>query len=303
MFPRNEQTVRYPRLYLGRFDSSVEQHHKRHAIRTVILEPRLPLLDLHRGASAARNIPSISRIPYTPRVPAANAIELHEVSKIYGTFVALRKVTVDFHAGKSYVILGPNGAGKSTLLRNLAGLTRPTFGKMTILGSGEVSEVRSRIGYLGHDSMLYDELTAMENLRYSAKLYRGEPLPAGRWTPEESLIMVGLDPHLNRPVGKFSQGMRQRASLARVLMAKPDLLLLDEPFSNVDIASSSQMLAVLYQLRRAGNTILLTTHQPKLARSIADCFCTMEAGQVVSMEYFPPSSASAGTPSAMEPRA
>ena len=247
--------------------------------------------------------PCDSPIPYTPRVPAANAIELNEVSKLYGTFAALRRVTVDFHGGKSYVILGPNGAGKSTLLRNLAGLTRPTFGKMTILGSGDVSAVRSRIGYLGHDSMLYDELTAMENLRYSASLYQGETLPTGRWTPEESLTMVGLDPGLDRPVGKFSQGMRQRASLARVLMAKPDLLLLDEPFSNVDIASSNQMLHVLDQLRSAGNTILLTTHQPELARPIADCFCTMEAGQIASMEYFSPSKEPAAASSVEEPSA
>jgi ABC-type multidrug transport system ATPase subunit len=242
-------------------------------------------------------------IPYTPRVPAANAIELREVSKLYGTFAALRKVTVDFHSGKSYVILGPNGAGKSTLLRNLAGLTRPSFGAMTILGRSDVSAVRSRIGYLGHDSMLYDELTAMENLRYSASLYQYELLPAGRWTPEESLNMVGLDPNLDRTVGQFSQGMRQRASLARVLMAKPDLLLLDEPFSNVDLASSSQMLHVLDQLRTTGNTILLTTHQPDLARPIADCFCTMEAGTIVKMEYFSPSDTGSKAPPAEEFRA
>ena len=231
---------------------------------------------------------------------AVNAIELHEVSKLYGAFAALRKVSAEFRTGLSYVILGPNGAGKSTLLRNLAGLTRPSFGKMGVLGTAEIADVRGRIGYLGHDSMLYDELTAMENLRYSASLYQDDKRAAGRWTPEQSLEMVGLEPGLDRPVGKFSQGMRQRASLARVLMAKPDLLLLDEPFSNVDAASSAQMVRVLSQMRAAGNTILLTTHQPELARSFADCFCTMQQGQMVSMEYFSPPDGSSRVQSAEE---
>ncbi|MEO6829270.1 MAG: ATP-binding cassette domain-containing protein, partial [Acidobacteriaceae bacterium] len=100
----------------------------------------------------------------------------------------------------------------------------------------------------------------------------------------EALETVGLDAKLDRPVGKFSQGMRQRAALARVLMPRPELLLLDEPFSNVDLASSAQMLRVLADLRAAGNTILLTTHQPELARPIADCFCTMRDGKFVGME-------------------
>ncbi len=177
-------------------------------------------------------------------LPAGNAIELHELSKLYGSFAALRKVTAEFRFGHSYVVLGPNGAGKSTLLRHIAGLTRPSFGTLTVLGSGETAAVRSRIGYLGHDSMLYDELTALENLRYTARLYADSVAATGRWTPEQSLAIVGLDAGLNRPVGKFSQGMRQRASLARVLMAKPDLLLLDEPFSNVDLASSAQTLEI-----------------------------------------------------------
>ena len=235
--------------------------------------------------------------------PATHAIEVRELSKLYGSFAALRKVTADFRTGHSYVILGPNGAGKSTLLRNLAGLTRPSFGTLSLLGTIEIGAVRSRIGYLGHDSMLYDELTALENLRYSARLYQQETIAAGRWTPEQSLEVVGLDPGLDRPVGKFSQGMRQRASLARVLMARPELLLLDEPFSNVDLASSAQMLHVLNQMRAAGNTILLTTHQPDLARPIADCFCTMQDGQIVSMEYFERTDPGAAFPSLEEPSA
>jgi heme ABC exporter ATP-binding subunit CcmA len=220
-------------------------------------------------------------------VSTTHAVELREVSKLYGSFAALRKVTAEFSPGLCYVVLGPNGAGKSTLLRVIAGLIRPTYGALAVLGTAETARVRSRVGYLGHDSMLDDELTALENLRYTSLLYHDEHSASSRWTPEQALEMVGLDARLDRPVGKFSQGMRQRAALARVLMANPDLLLLDEPFSNVDLASSAQMLAVLAQLREAGNTILLTTHQPDLARPIADCFCTMQDGQIVSMEYFP----------------
>jgi heme ABC exporter ATP-binding subunit CcmA len=218
-------------------------------------------------------------------VPTHLAVEVRDLSKLYGNFAALRKVSAEFFAGKCYVILGSNGAGKSTMLRIIAGLIQPTFGAVAVLGSAEISDVRSRIGYLGHDSMLYDELTAVENLRYTSLLYRNAAQrTVSGLQPEQALEMVGLDARLNRPVGKFSQGMRQRAALARVLMAKPDLLLLDEPFSNVDLASSMQMLEVLAKLRANGTTILLTTHQPELARPIADCFCTMQEGRILRME-------------------
>lgn len=168
----------------------------------------------------------------------------------------------------------------------MAGLSRPTYGSVLIFGSSEIGLFRQRIGYLGHESMLYDEMTAMENLRYTASLYdAGKHTESnGKMTPEKALEMVDLDSRLNRPVGKFSQGMRQRAALARVLMAKPDLMLLDEPFSNVDVASSARMLDVLAWLRAQGTTILLTTHQLELARPIADCFCSMRDGQIVGME-------------------
>ncbi len=211
-----------------------------------------------------------------PADPAA--AQLEAVSKLFGDFAALRKVTAQFTAGQCYVILGENGAGKSTLLRVVAGLLHPTFGSVHLFGSETAQEARQRVGYLSHASMLYDEMTALENLRYFAALYANAPtLP-----PQEALTLVGLDPSLKRPVGQYSQGMRQRAALARVLLAQPELLLLDEPFSNIDASSAEQMLRVLAELRRQRRTILLTTHQPELARPLADTFCQMRQGEIVA---------------------
>src|SRR5580698_11321066 len=189
--------------------------------------------------------------------------QLETVSKLYGTFAALRKVSLTLEAGHCYVLLGENGAGKSTLLRILAGLLRPSYGTITILGSTP-EDARDRIGYMSHAPMLYDEYTAVENLRYFSDLYRTRPC----LTPEEALRSVGLDPALTRTVGQYSQGMRQRTSLARVLISQPELLLLDEPFSNMDIGSAHQMLQLLGRLRGA-RTVVLTTHQKSLAEPLA----------------------------------
>jgi heme ABC exporter ATP-binding subunit CcmA len=205
---------------------------------------------------------------------------LDQVSKLYGSFAALRQVTVDFAAGRCYVVLGENGAGKSTLLRILAGLLRPSFGRVTVFGSLEPREARARIGYMSHASMLYDELTAEENLRYFASLYPGRDC----LSPAEALRQVGLDPALNRPIGQYSQGMRQRASLARVLLSAPELLLLDEPFSNMDAESARQMVALLAGFRHGNRTIVLTTHQREQAAPIADRVLTLHSGRVASLE-------------------
>jgi ABC-type multidrug transport system ATPase subunit len=133
---------------------------------------------------------------------------------------------------------------------------------------------------MSHASMLYDELTGRENLEYAGRLYRGRsPMAA-----DDALRMVGLDPSLPRPVGAYSQGMRQRASLARVLLSRPDLLLLDEPFSNMDRASAHRMLALLEGLRQEGRTIVLTTHQRELAEPVADTLWTLHGGTLATQE-------------------
>jgi heme ABC exporter ATP-binding subunit CcmA len=210
-------------------------------------------------------------------VPAI--VQLDSLSKLYGSFVALRKISLEIEPGRCYVLLGENGAGKSTLLRVIAGLLKPSLGSVRVFGAEKPADVRDRIGYMSHSPMLYDELSALENLRYFAGLYRERAC----LRPEAALRAVGLDPMLARPVGHYSQGMRQRTSLARVLLPQPDLLLLDEPFSNMDAASARQMLNLLERQRAQGKTILLTTHQRDLAEPIADFLLTLQAGAVDSL--------------------
>jgi ABC-type multidrug transport system ATPase subunit len=156
------------------------------------------------------------------------------------------------------------------------------MGRVSIFGQTP-HEARARIGYMSHATMLYDELSGMENLEYFAALMPGSI----GLSPADSMRAVGLDPTLPRMVGQYSQGMRQRVALARVLLAKPDLLLLDEPFSNMDAHSAGQMVDLLGSMRGSAigvKTIILTTHQPSLAEPIADAWLTMRAGEIVSQE-------------------
>jgi len=200
--------------------------------------------------------------------------------KQFGRFAALRGVTAEFEAGRFHVILGDNGAGKTTLLRALAGLAHPTRGTVSILGK-RPHDACCDIGYMAHPSLLYDEMSGMENLRYFARLYG----IAGDGPCERAIRAVGLDPELSRPVGKYSQGMRQRMSLARAVLHDPKILLLDEPFSNVDVQSAREMVGLLKGMRDAGKTIFVVTHQAALLEGVADEFIWMRAGQIFDREH------------------
>jgi heme ABC exporter ATP-binding subunit CcmA len=206
------------------------------------------------------------------------AIKTSNLVKFFGRFAALRGVSCAFYAGKLYVILGDNGAGKSTLLRILAGLMQPTKGSITVLGSDSLRKVAQRVGYMAHAPLLYDELSGMENLRYFAGLYGIRDEDVCR----RAMTIVGLDPELTRRVGQYSQGMRQRLSLARAVLHNPDVILLDEPFSNVDVHSAADMAQILGKLRNSGKTILVITHQAAIMEKVADEFVHMSAGQIVS---------------------
>jgi heme ABC exporter ATP-binding subunit CcmA len=205
------------------------------------------------------------------------AVVVADLVKQFGRFAALRGINAEFAAGRLYTIIGGNGAGKTTLLRILAGLARPTRGTISILGTKNLNSIRRQIGYMAHPSLLYDELSGMENLRYFAKLYGIEDSRCA-----EIICKVNLDPALARPIAQYSQGMRQRMSLARTLLNDPQILLLDEPFSNVDAQSANLMVNLLSTLRNHGTTLFLVTHQVALLDGIADEFVAMEAGRIIS---------------------
>jgi ABC-type multidrug transport system ATPase subunit len=207
---------------------------------------------------------------------AAPSIAINNLVKQFGRFAALRGVTAEFDGGRFYAILGDNGAGKTTLLRALAGLAHPTRGEISIFGQSPKNACRE-IGYMAHPSLLYDEMSGMENLRYFARLYG----ISGDGRCDAVIRAVGLDPALTRPVGQYSQGMRQRMSLARAILCDPRVLLLDEPFSNVDVHSAREMVGLLKGMRDAGKTLFVVTHQALLLEGVADEFVWMQAGQII----------------------
>jgi heme ABC exporter ATP-binding subunit CcmA len=197
------------------------------------------------------------------------------VSKVYGRTAAVRNLSLELEPGKFYVLRGENGAGKSTLLRMIAGLNEPTEGHIFIYGLKN-KEASQYMGYMAHAPLLYEEFSGMENLRFFASLYGA----SSESVLQEAMRRVGLDPDLQRRVGQYSQGMRQRLSLARAIFHSPRLLLLDEPFSNVDPDSALQIAKLLATMRDEGTTIILVTHQIGLLSSVADEYIVMSHGQL-----------------------
>jgi heme exporter protein A len=206
------------------------------------------------------------------RPPAAldfTDIAVEEVSRSFGRRRALSRVSFRAAQGEILGILGPNGAGKSTLLAILATLLRPTSGRVRYGGVAETdgAGLRARIGVLGHDLFLYPELTARENLEFFAGLH-AVPDPAR--AAAEALDRAGLGARGDEPVSTFSRGMRQRVALERALIHQPRLLLLDEPFTGLDDASASALVARLRELRQAGAILVVATHDLELADRLLD---------------------------------
>jgi heme exporter protein A len=196
-----------------------------------------------------------------PRGPQRGlTIQFSEIEKRYGMRLALRGVTLSIAAGECVALVGHNGSGKTTLLKIAAQLTRPSRGKIAFYSEENpvtLDEVKSKVGMVGHHTLLYEELTAEENLIFFAKLF-GLPDPAE--TARQALQPVGLAGRATDVVRTFSRGMRQRLSIARALLASPGLLLLDEAGTGLDPEGQHWLGAAIQRLRDSGCTILMSTH-------------------------------------------
>jgi heme exporter protein A len=203
------------------------------------------------------------------------AIELRGLARYFGERTALRDVTLALPAGATLAVLGRNGAGKSTLLRILASLLRPHAGDVVIFGEPlprRAYLIRGKLGLLAHEPLLYRELTGRENLEYHARLHRIE---IGR--VEEVLRAVRMERRAGDPVRLLSRGMVQRLAVARAVLHRPALLLLDEPRANLDPAASELVEPLIG--RASGCTRVLTSHDPQSALAEADLVLALKDGR------------------------
>lgn len=199
-------------------------------------------------------------------------IELQDVSKWYGTICALRNVTLSVGPAESIVVYGENGAGKTTLLQCIAGIVRPSSGK--IVRSIPVS----RFGVVLSQSMLYGDLTVSENLELTAALYR---LRAKKRAAQEMLSVCDLENVKDRRVRECSYGVTKRISIARALIHRPQILLFDEPFSGLDESSEEKIIQLLHRHRQEGGSSIVITHDRRIGDSVGTRFLALREGLLV----------------------
>ena len=211
---------------------------------------------------------------------AEQLVRVSELRKVFGANVVLAGVTLDVHAGEAVALLGPNGAGKTTLLRIHATLARPTRGSAVVAGHDCVRDaeaVRAAVGVIAHGAHLYEDLTALENLRFWTGLHG---VRASAETLTSALAAVDLDRYAGERVRRLSAGMKRRLSLARFLLRRPRVLLLDEPFASLDQQARKWLENHLQEFKALGGAIVMATHSFDRGLAVADRIAILAAGRV-----------------------
>jgi len=206
------------------------------------------------------------------------AVDLQGVTRLFGAMPAVVRADLRVERGEVVVVRGPNGAGKSTLLRIVATSLTPTYGRGTVLGFDlhrERDEIRRRVDLLTHRTRLYEDLTAAENLELWCRL-----LGVARDAVQPALERVGMLEVAGERVRAFSQGMRQRVAVARTIVRRPELLLLDEPYTGLDAEARHAVDDLIRETVRDGRTVVVATHHP-IADSIARRELTLDGGRIV----------------------
>ncbi len=210
----------------------------------------------------------------------APSIEVRKLTKAFGHQVALRGLDLSVAEGEFLTLFGPNGAGKTTLIRIVASLTRPTNGTVHVRGEElgrAATSMRRHIGLISHNPLLYGDLTPDENLRFFARMY---DLPDAADRIDRVLEQVGLAPRRRDPVRTFSRGMVQRLTIARAILHDPAIMLLDEPYTGLDLQAADMLRSVLQELAASNRTVILTTHNLEQGLEMCDRAAILNRGRI-----------------------
>ncbi len=209
------------------------------------------------------------------------AVEVDGLSKYFGPATALGGVDFSLRAGDFLTIFGPNGAGKTTMMRIVATLARPSAGTVRIFGQDTrdaPSAVRQRIGLVTHRSLLYASLSAYDNVRFFARMFGVDDADT---RAREVLVDLGLEHRMDDPVQTYSRGMEQRAAIARALVHRPEVLLLDEPFSGLDPDARARLRELIVKPGDAPRTVIVTSHDLSHGADLADRVAILSRGRLV----------------------
>jgi heme ABC exporter ATP-binding subunit CcmA len=210
-------------------------------------------------------------------------LRAHKVTKSFGHFAVLKGVDLELQHGEFITLLGPNGAGKTTLLRILATLAKPTSGTIELAGiplKDAKASIRGLLGVISHQTFLYEDLTARENLRFYGQLYE---IPNLTSRVNELLARVGLERRANDRVRTFSRGMQQRLSIARAILHNPPVLLLDEPDTGLDRQAADMLQNIIRELATGGEprSIIMTTHNLERGLAMCDRLVVLANGRII----------------------